>query len=1016
MANIYLKKVDSSSRSEWISGNSYVVGDRVYLASATLQSTYWNDGSTLSASWRTFVCLADNSSTTSPEDDSTNWIEAGISKEYPYHCIGGDLNNSSDHNEIYLEQEATRWSTQSLRGAGFYHLRRGESQFSLGKLIIVSDTPNPVFIVNKDAVVIGFSIEPDPSIERFSIVCMDGGRLGSNGNHNDDDSQYGKIDKCDIYFSGNNTMMFGKIYDNLNKIEFTDCLFSEQASKVGYTDCTAAEISITTRAFLGFKRCSFFFPSIPYAGHFIWDSQAHSTGVESFITSCSIWFKSISTVQFLTSIRAGTRIEDNIFYFSESDGQEIRIINNPHNNLSFKNNILYIGDNSATFDYANVGEDYSEKFKNIDPQFILTDDDPSGMRLRPSSALIGGGLSSSKFPADAVWMQEGSGTGTGTESDPYYFSQFTDALIAAVSTNSKQVVCKDGAYRFTTGGEHFRDVNLGSVTFIAENRHKAALSAERGVNPGSKSSFTLKLKDFKLTIGGSEHFIHTQFFTFTSGGSTVQIPSHLTFDNCYINFETFMGLQPGSSLIAKSCIIEKAIGISATSYFASGTGASGLYTNCTFIDRNDYTITTGWNHNVTAGMQTFRNCIFRTENTSNAPAPGNGTFTQCIAYNYNTSNYSDTEVLGADPLMVNFDISSHEDSDYRLRPTSPGIGGIKPDASNAYYLQPGNPYNGDGSQKDASAMVADGDPGPFNSFTAVRAAAEANNIPYGSNITIVNGDYSWPSEFNKLYNSSTIDFEMFHYHAESKNEVSFDAQKSNSNYFGAQTLQDGVKRDTSFTGITFKNLACNGGGGFNRCCFSFFGQNGFSRISFESCNFIDIIQTGGGFGIFGIPQSGGGIGPAVSIINCQVSFAFDQDGALFGYYSSPLTNWRIENSTFVNTAIGESTYNLRNASTTTYTSFTLFHLGNHSTSLLKNNIFYANVPELDGSPNRISVSSMLNKMPVFSGNLFFNISGEDSTTNRIDPSTNSMGINPLFVDPAENNFSLRPNSPLIGKG
>ena len=126
-------------------GNSYVIGDRVYLASATMQDTYWNDGTSTFATWRTFVCLADNSSTTSPEDDSTNWIEAGTSKEYPYHCIGGDLTASSTNSEIYLEEESTRWSTQSLGGATFYHLRRGESQFSLGKLIIVSDTPNPVF-------------------------------------------------------------------------------------------------------------------------------------------------------------------------------------------------------------------------------------------------------------------------------------------------------------------------------------------------------------------------------------------------------------------------------------------------------------------------------------------------------------------------------------------------------------------------------------------------------------------------------------------------------------------------------------------------------------------------------------------------------------------------------------------------------------------------------------------------------------------------------------------------------
>ena len=124
----------------------------------------------------------------------------------------------------------------------------------------------------------GFAIEPDQSIERFSIVCIGSANLGSNSVHNDDDSQYAKIDKCDIYFSGTGSRLVGGIYHNANKIEFTDCLFSEQASKVGYADCTAASVGFGHRNFIGFKRCSFFFPSIPYKGQFVYDTQGHSTG------------------------------------------------------------------------------------------------------------------------------------------------------------------------------------------------------------------------------------------------------------------------------------------------------------------------------------------------------------------------------------------------------------------------------------------------------------------------------------------------------------------------------------------------------------------------------------------------------------------------------------------------------------------------------------------------------------------------------------------------------------------
>ena len=232
MANIYLKKVASSSRSEWVSGTSYVAGDRVYLSSATIENVHATNGTTFPAV-RTFVCLVDNSSTTSPEDDTTNWIEAGISKEYPYHSIDGALDSNAIGNEIYLESEATRYATTQVRGSTYYHLRRGETEYSLGKLIIVSDTEsNPVFKINTRTTIMGFAIEPDKSIERFSIVCIGANTsLGSNGAYNDNDSQYGKIDKCDIYFSGTGTYLVGGIYNNSNKIEFTDCLFLNKPQK-----------------------------------------------------------------------------------------------------------------------------------------------------------------------------------------------------------------------------------------------------------------------------------------------------------------------------------------------------------------------------------------------------------------------------------------------------------------------------------------------------------------------------------------------------------------------------------------------------------------------------------------------------------------------------------------------------------------------------------------------------------------------------------------------------------------
>ena len=1022
MANIYLKKVSSSSRSEWNSGTSYVAGDRVYLLSASIENVFDSPhpsaGDTFSA-FRTFVCLADNSSTISPEDDTENWIEAGTSKEYPYHCIDGALDSSNTNNEIYLETEASRYLNGNLITATYYHLRRGETEYSLGKLIIVSDTEdNPVFTINKNSTFIGFSMEPDASIERFTIVCFNNALIGSNSQHNDAASRHAKIIKCDIYYSGNNTggRLVGGIYANMSKVEFIDCLFSEQGSKVGYSDCTSASMGFGHRNFVGFKRCSFFFPSIPYKDNLVYDPQAHSNTQQSFIESCSMWFQSFSQTQLLVSTKPGTLFKNNVFYFSTSSGQEIMINYSSVNSIDDSaNNVLYIADNSATFNFTNTGnathdsEYYSDRFIITDPLYVLNADDPAGLQLRPSSPLIGGllttgntqryqieseypqgkwfdsnagdggdgswdapynnyalainsftgdeavvlikkgqhqlrrgywngsawwydtdlpksypdgikfigmgpdtifttdsdvkgygaffissqggdnltdtpftfknldfllnhtstmgrglvcaykielvnvnvsqapnlgvlisnlfdytmspsldsghylkmsnctvnvshsslsngtnflvggnggkkqfkgctfadldrtasrsdppggstqwssaapesfmhhdfgafgdsylhdcifysetsttfrfgtvstqasaqgrpsleiknsvifstqvplsigsnfadsikeldprfvatdpddydlrlrpdspvigGISKSKYSADTIWVSaESAGTGTGTESDPFHFngdanSQFLDAVNAAVNNGTFEVVFKDGDYRMTTGGEQLQAPNLGLVTLVAENKDKAVLSAQREVNIGALNSQTIKLKGFKVTITGSEHFIHTQY---------ISNPFHLHLDNCYFLVGSFMSMSADSTITAKNCIFEKKLGTNIWIY--SGSGQSS-FTNCLFLDRN-LNGTYKFNHNTTQSV--FKNCIFRSEQPNNPSIPALGNLIKCAVYNYNTDNYSEEEVVfDGDPLMIYFDPTSHENSNYNLRPLSPLIG------------------------------------------------------------------------------------------------------------------------------------------------------------------------------------------------------------------------------------------------------------------------------------------------------------------------------------------------------
>ncbi len=137
-----------------------------------------------------------------------------------------------------------------------------------------------------------------------------------------------------------------------------------------------------------------------------------------------------------------------------------------------------------------------------------------------------------------------------------------------------------------------------------------------------------------------------------------------------------MAFPADSSITAKHCIIEKELGVNQYIY---SNQIPGSFVNCLFIDRN-LNGTQKFNNNAGYTDAVFKNCIFRSEQVNNAAIPAEGTLIKCAIYNYATTTpqghtYTDDEVvLVGDPLMINFDPASHENSNYNLRPTSPLIG------------------------------------------------------------------------------------------------------------------------------------------------------------------------------------------------------------------------------------------------------------------------------------------------------------------------------------------------------
>lgn len=932
MATVYVKSVEASSwsRTTWdnTGATNYIVGDRVIKNIA--------DGSAHENLGKTYVCIVNNNSTTDPETDVGNWARVGFSEEYPFHAPDGNIATYTANGEVYLDGLSTRYKNLSSADPSFWWNAQDFGADSEGTIIFFDGTYNIT--------------RPIPG-DKINYVAKNQGKVTFNL---DTTSMYNVFAFNDGYYNrheGINYQVGGtaKLFSDTMRSSFINCVFTDENSIYGNYTSVGNNLGYTN--FVEFENCLINLPNsfCHIAGH---NLVLGPNGRDALWKNSTfiMQFGNVNQYEatfFQTGANSPITLKNCVFYIVSHVYSDAHIFMG--SGVKATNCIAFSADNSLP-EITSSNSGLTIK----DPLFI--DASNGDVRLRPSSPLVGGGRSS-KFPADAVWMQEGSGTGTGTESDPYYFSQFADALIAAASTNSKQVVCKDGAYRFTTGGEHFRDANLGSVTFIAENRHKAVLSAQRGVNPGpDKSSLTLKLKDFKLTIGSSEHFIHTQF---------VSVPSYITFDNCYINFLTFMSLSSGSSFIAKSCIIEKGIGISAVSYFISGTGASGLYTSCTFVDRNNYTTTTGWNHSVTAGMQTFKNCIFRTENATNTSPPGAGTFTQCIAYNYNTSNYSDTEVLDADPLMVNYDISSHEDSNYQLRPSSPGIGGVKSSSSfpNSYiWVTNTSGTGGTGTEED-----------PYYFGSLDQAYTDAGS--FGS-VVFKNGVYDIGQQ-TFTFNSDT-QANNVNYYAETTGGVEFIAQRI---IFGHGGLN--VTQSLNYTGLKIASTSA----GHDNFLIDQSASNSIAAHIFSSCE----LQTNHSF----LESSGTSTDVGRVIFkNTRLSkvsatnyfYLIEQRNGNTNPVNLSFKNCIIEN--FLSTSSGPTKI-FRRANVT-----------------LKGTIIIDYSNNVTGFGDGSSATPSL-----ITSNCITREDGLDFY-----PHESNLAIDPLFVDPAGGNFSLRPNSPLIGKG
>lgn len=1080
MATVYLKKVASSSRSEWVSGTSYVVGDRVWIEDTSMVISFTNTyGDQNNNAIRTYVCIQDTSSTNSPLINSTDWTEAGT-KEYPYHSVDGNLTNNTISPESYLESQADRAHTSSNWGSLFHHLRRGESGYSLGKLIFLADEENPLFTITTRATFNQFEVEPDPSIKRIRIILVNG-NIGSNAPHNDLDSTFGRVNKCDFYFSGNVPVnnIIGGIYDNLNKLEFNQCYFGP-GSKIGYSDPSNTTLDIGSRNFIGLDKCTIDFPNHD-ANYISYDGQKHSVGVRPYIKNSTIRFKRFKSNQLVKN--SYIDIRDSIAYVDSLENDAVTYTNNPTyiQNIA-ENFIIYVKDESTYTLDENAGSgNFTGTVTKIDPQFI---DDSGDYRLRPSSPLIGGLKEDNtqkaslerEYPEGKWFDSHAADGGDGSWETPY--NSYADA-IDSFTGDEAVVLIKEGQHslhagywsRTYTGGNSawnpshdlpkvypngIKFIGMGSGSIFDTSgdgiSNYGAFWSYDNVNPNSAAT-PFVFKDFDILMNNSA-FINRGMICARRAEyinvNVTQAPNLGASNSQLFDYTTASGPNntSGEYLKMSGCTVNVSLSrnSSNTAFLVGSNGGLKQYSSCTFADLNRTTsmVSTPPTQFIHTGFGAYpgsyiKDCVIYANNNAtsmfgNQSSSDNLDVKNVVVYNAHIAITDDPSVSVSpnwsdNVTVVNpkFIATDPHDFDFRLRADSSLIGGIKSDPTNVYYLQPGNPYNGDGSQKDASAMTADGDPGPFNEFKEIVAAG----VPYGSTIVILNGTYDWTLSFGRAPSTNVAANTWqaytcagYNYVAETMHGVIFDAKHDPSNVFvykpyggtaGAGVFLD---LDTTFTGVQFNNMIGADNATRNQIS-SVSGSAGLGSCTFKNCKFLGHINTAPNSSY---PWTGGGRSQYSSTMHwesCEISIAFDHAGGLLHggdgfaddiYHGS----WSWKNCTFY-IPTGITTFHGRNAANGTYASPSIIFGINYNQTqrIFKNNIIH--IP--NGSAS-IGVNGS-NKLPNIENNCLNGVSPVYSSADHstiLDEKNNLFAVNPLFIDPSNNNFSLRPLSPLIGQG
>ena len=403
MATVYIEINPNYSRTVWDStgATNYVAGDRVS----------YDD----SANDLIFVCLVDNNSTTTPNNDSTNWVAAG-SKDFPFQTKGilafagatpngfpaagasqGELSlNEYDNNrqdESSYPNQPTNFAYQAAGPGGTIIFADGDYATPTGA------TGNGFGCSNITLKSLNF--QKATLLTPYSFIVNGGkGPQRSNGPL--------VVDGFIQYRTYHSSGATGS--DATNTVTFRDCYITDQHPQSTYQNDATSNTSNGGKAnsilsqFNFFYNCSIIHKRY-YVNYICYSGTGNAENCTFYIQVAS-GNTGYSLFNFHTSAKP-LNLKKCIIYvkhFYKSLSTNAFFGNTPAESLDQV--CWFVENNYAGQDIQQGGSYGHDSVRNVDPLFI--NDDNNNLSLRPSSPLIGGIDSGenklSKLYPDGVWV------------------------------------------------------------------------------------------------------------------------------------------------------------------------------------------------------------------------------------------------------------------------------------------------------------------------------------------------------------------------------------------------------------------------------------------------------------------------------------------------------------------------------------------------------------------------------------------------------------------------------------